>query len=155
MQDSKLQKWALAAEIVGAISVVITLIFLTLQISDGAKATRAQTAQALFEQLQESNRFIMENEYRFALRELQNNGYANLDPEEATGATLLFNQLMLAYDNAYYQYNQGTLDEYIFERFRNSVKRRASRPFFSEYWKREHGGFTQPFQEWVETLIKE
>lgn len=45
-----LSDWANLAEILGAMAIVISLVFVGLQISDGNRATRAATAQAASDQ---------------------------------------------------------------------------------------------------------
>ena len=51
MRSDQLQKWALGAEIAGAVAVVITLGFLTFQMRENANAVQAQTYQALTQEL--------------------------------------------------------------------------------------------------------
>ena len=51
MRSDQLQKWALAAEIAGAVAVVVTLGFLTAQMRSNTNALQAQTYQALTQEL--------------------------------------------------------------------------------------------------------
>ena len=51
MRSDQLQKWALGAEIAGALAVVITLGFLAFQMRENTNAVQAQTYQALMEEL--------------------------------------------------------------------------------------------------------
>ena len=45
----KLEKWALIAEIVGGVAIVVTLIALIVELRGNTGAIRAQTAQATFQ----------------------------------------------------------------------------------------------------------
>ena len=40
MENNKLQKWALTAEIIGGIAVIISLVFVGLQVRNSAEGTR-------------------------------------------------------------------------------------------------------------------
>ncbi len=51
MRSDQLQKWALGAEIAGAVAVVITLGFLAFQMRENTNAVQAQTYQALMQEL--------------------------------------------------------------------------------------------------------
>jgi len=157
MKDNiQLRNAALIAEIIGGFAVLVTLIFLVYQTSEGVKATRAQTAQAVFQQIQSANDtlFFGERERRELWAEFNENGYEDLDPGQVRGATLMLSTIMQVYDNAYYQYRQNVLDEEVFDRFRLAVQNRASRSYFPEYWERSKDGFTASFQAWVNELMQ-
>ena len=60
MRSDQLQKWALGAEIAGAVAVVITLGFLTLQMRENTNAVQAQTYQVLMQELNNFRQFRTE-----------------------------------------------------------------------------------------------
>ena len=51
MRSDQLQKWALGAEIAGAVAVLIALGFLVFQMRENTNALQAQTYQALMQEL--------------------------------------------------------------------------------------------------------
>lgn len=95
MNNEQLQRWALIAEILGSVAILITLVFLILQINVGVKATRAQTTQALFSQLQDAGQPISENQVLSRQwNEFVQNGYANLGQVEAGTVTASLARIM-------------------------------------------------------------
>ena len=155
MQGERLQKWALTAEIVGGAAVLITLIFLIFQISESVRATRAQTAQSLFDQLQNTTASISSSpELQREWVEFNQNGFTNLDFEQRARVTATLTRLLFVYDNAYYQYQQDTLDDIVFDRFRRNVLERTTRDYFPRYWEARKNAFTKPFQEWIDGFLQ-
>ena len=47
MSNDRLQKWALIAEVIGAVAVVISLIFVGIELRSNTEATRAATREAI------------------------------------------------------------------------------------------------------------
>ena len=121
MESSKLDKITSIAEIVGAIAIVISLLFLSFQVRENTIAVRAQTRQALSEQ--DISYFE-----------------AGLDPSIVAGAIaksqmedslsfIEFSQLhrlqnlnFRIFENAYYQMNAGTLEKREWERYKTIIQ---------------------------------
>ena len=103
----KLTDWAAIAEILGAIAVVISLLFVGLQLSDGNRETRAATTQASLG----SEMFFQAELLRYAdvWETVVLNGDTS-DPVERRRAIVLFNMVMTMHDNRYQMGNAGYLE---------------------------------------------
>lgn len=83
MANEKLQKWALVAEIASAIAVVVSLIFLALQIKEGNEQSRLNTeavrASTLQEHLRQHSLYVLEQANNAELAAILVKGRAGLD----------------------------------------------------------------------------
>ena len=152
--DERLRKFALVAEIVGGIAVLITLIVLVLEISQSTRAMRAQTAQDVWTQLIQFGDYISSDPGRVEV-------FSQLSPElenlDALGPSVypVVRRLMYVYDNAYYQYQQGTLDDDVFSRYRFGIEDWVAREWFPQYWDAEERFFSRSYITHVEALMSQ
>jgi len=103
----KLSDWASIAEIIAAVGVILSLIFVGLQISEGNQETRAATVQAAAD----GEAFVIATTLNHAGTWHKVITGAPLDSGEETRiAILLFNLLMTESENRFFQFNSGFLD---------------------------------------------
>jgi len=103
----KLSDWSSIAEIVAAIGVILSLLFVGFQVRDGNRETIAATMQA-----------ALDLEVAFqATIVLHANTWSKVSDgqdlaagEEAARGFALYSMLMTVYENRYHQYNSGYLD---------------------------------------------
>ena len=53
-----LQRWSQVAEIVGAVAVVISIVYLTIEVQRNTSAIQSQTSQGLLEMANETNQLL-------------------------------------------------------------------------------------------------
>ena len=105
--NRKLSDWASVAEIVAAVGVILSLIFVGLQISDGNRETRAATIQASLD----SEMFVQSQMLRYAdTWEKVVTGVPLSDGEETRKGIVIFNMLMTLNENRFHQFNSGYLE---------------------------------------------
>jgi len=156
MNSEQLQKWALIAEIAGGIAIFVSLMFLVSEVNQNTRAIKAQTAQSAQQQLIDLSDFMFADPARReASRILNQSGWSELDPDQRDLANISTRRRMYVYDNAYYQYLQGTLEEAMFTRYRRSVEGLVRRSWFKEYWDGDSGVFSVPFVDYVNSLIEQ
>jgi len=103
----KLSDLASVAEIVAAIGVILSLLFVGFQIKDGNREIRAATLQATLD----SEMALQSEAMRYAgTWEKVVTGVHLADGEERRRGILLFNMMMTLYQNQYYQFKSGYLD---------------------------------------------
>jgi len=103
----KLADWASIAEILGAVAIVISLVFVGFQINDGNRETRAATTQAILD----SEMFFQAQLLRYPdiwIAIFENAD--TLDPVESRRAIVLFNMAMTLHDNKYQMGKAGYLE---------------------------------------------
>ena len=139
---------AAIAEIVGAIAVVITLIYLAVQIRDSNVETRATTTQAALD----SELFLSAELVRYAaIWDKVVSSLPLADGEETRRGIILYNMLMTQFENRYRQYTSGYLED-----LPTSVDKLVALPFF-DAWRGSLGASTRnpDFLELVDRLRAE
>jgi len=157
MENNKLQNWALIAEIVGGIAVVLSLIFVGLEVRQSASETalntqsiRASAYQDLVQQLSDINSLLIENPELSRVRRIAIDG----GDLESTSDIDLFNsfaRLIVRHsDMAFYQYSNGLVEE---DRFRSMAGPLGAEVFSNKYglriWDSISGGLSSEFVEYA------
>ena len=102
-----LSDWASIAEIIAAIGVIFSLVFVGLQINEGNQETRAATIQATLD----SEMFFQAEILRYAdTWEKVVSGADLADGEEMQKGMILYNMMMTINENRYHQFNSGYLE---------------------------------------------
>jgi hypothetical protein len=148
----KLEKWALIAEIGSGVAIVVTLIVLIVETRANTDAIRAQTAGAAFSVSAQSFYYPEGN---VALERASEVGFSELDTDERAHAIALMASIFTMYDNNYYQYRRGMLDEEIHQTYRRRVASLMYFPVYREGWANMKGNSTEAFQRYVDEIIAE
>ena len=149
----KITDWKSIGELIGIAAVVASLIFVGLELRQTQSALMASTYQARAFDAITSTRELADSEYIgpiLARIDLDDkNSLAELSSEEMYRARQWFVNRMIDYDNEYYQYQKGFLDEGYFEdRFKSTVKVWARR------WRSVGIGEIRPeFSQFVDDLL--
>jgi hypothetical protein len=154
MNEDSLQKWALGAEIVGAIAVVITLIFLILETKENTDAIRAQTYHQLTAELNEQRRYSLEPELSQLLYQAATEGIDTLNAPQQIQVIQLHQGSWAVYESAFYSFKRGTLGDDEWDRYFRSICR--NRLNQAEFWERESGpslssNISETFRFFVDT----
>jgi hypothetical protein len=149
----KLTDWASIAEIIAAIGVVFSLIFVGLQINDGNQETRAATLQAA------------SDAEAFMIATIVN--HSETWDKVITGARLengaetrkginLYNLMMVDNENRYHQFHSGFLDAPAWEGRLSILQPIVRLPMF-KIWRESFGakGHSAEFLELVDSLAEE
>ena len=99
------------AELVGAIAVVMTLLYLAVQIRQSNRLSRFQSARDVFEQINDNNRLVVENQ---DLRMLASKNFDSLKNEESKQLSVFVARQLNAFTNLQTAYDQGLIDEALF-----------------------------------------
>lgn len=140
----KLSEIASVAEVVAAIGVILSLLFVGFQIKDGNRETRAATLQATLD----SEMALQAEAMRYAdVWDKVLSGTQLEEGEEKRRAILLVNMLMTLYQNQYYQFESGYLDRPPI------MEQPVTWPIYEEW--RKSGGATNRPPEFLEILDKQ
>jgi len=150
MNNESLSKFASIAEIIAAAGVILSLIFVGLQLNEGNRETRAATLQAATD----SEMFMQSQFLRHAdTWEKLLSGLPLNDGEESRKGILLFNMAITEYENRYLQFEAGYIDAPSWENRRTSLQKLVELPVF-ETWRDSLGAIahTPGFLEIVAQL---
>ena len=144
-------------EIVGAVGVVISLIYLAVQIRQNTRAMKAQSAREAVAAMRDFNKSMVEDPEISRIFRRGAEGLTNLNEEErARFGHILFNFFKTA-EELHYQYLQGTLDPHIWESWKTVISLYSTSPGFSEYWEMRKSFFTSAFckehDSWIDSGI--
>ena len=131
----KLSDWASIAEIIAAIGVIFSLIFVGIQVSEGNLETRAATLQAATDA--EASMVTTFIEHKETWDKVVT-GQPLDDGAELRGGILLFNLLMIDTESRYHQFQSGLLDERLWQGHRNNLRPVVKLPLF-KIWRESLG----------------
>lgn len=150
----KLKRIAQIAEILGGIAILISLLFVGIQLRENTKATRASTATSTIEVM--SNWYITmgtdEESSASFWRFLSNP--ESFSQEDRLQHIYNLHSLFLAFQNSYVLTQDGTLDIRIHESLTQVINGVKEQPGFLLYWKSRKSIFFKEFQDYVDNIIQ-
>ena len=149
----KLSDWASIAEVIGALAIVISLIYVGIQVSDGTRAVRSSTAT--------ETSAAMQAWYVNVGSSAQATGAywrgiidpESLSPEETAQFIYLLHGLMLGYQSAYYLAQEQTLDAELQESLTNTIAGVREAAGFKFYWGQRRDLFQSDFRAYVDDVL--
>jgi len=130
MKNDQLQKWALIAEIVGGLAVVVTLIFLVVETRNNTNAIHTQTYQDLTSELNSVRRDIAQIPNTVQKRRTE--GVESLPFEELYVLLTIEQSIWGVYESAYYAWQRNILGDTEWGRFSRAICRNFDRD--SDMW---------------------
>jgi len=145
------------AELLGAVGVIASLVYLARQIRDGQRALRAGSYQQLRQDLFSAfNQGANDPQTARAIRAGMAN-FVELDEADAHQFNFWIHGVIHSYDNAFYQYRMGMLDDERWEMHRTDiVVFFANNPGVAQWWRQTHGqrsAFSSQFVALVEEIL--
>lgn len=153
MSKYGLSDWANVAEIGAAAGVIISLIFVGLQLQNNTEATEAATREAINQKDLEFLSLRMDSS-------VLARAHAKLENDEAL-SPLDISQLVhqeyvnfIAFEHSYYQYQKGVLEPEEWLRHKNIVRGQIRHYRYSQImWEDKRNTFSPGFQELVDRFI--
>jgi hypothetical protein len=127
MKNKQLRKWALVAEIVSAVAIVVTIGFLAIQTMENTNALQAQTYQELMRDLNERRLAVAGPEYSAIDEKWRNNGLESLTYAETRQFRIFAGYLWGIYESAYFANERGILGPSEWSRFHTAMCSRLQR----------------------------
>jgi len=149
----KLKQAASWAEIISALGLVVSLIYVGIQVSDNTVATRSITASHA------NAEFIDWYAHVTADPELINLWYQGvrepeqLSKQETLRFILLMHMIMLQFQNNYYLVQEGTLDKKVLDSITFTITLIKGTGGFDMYWKLRNKLFYPEFKLFMEDLM--
>ncbi len=138
-------------EFVSSVAVVISLIYLAVQIKKNTETERTSTYQSIvsdFGALNQSMASTPELSYMF-VQGMED--FHQLNPEEKARISQIFFQCFHYFENMFYQYQKGYLEEEVWSGWKRLMLTYYSRPGFQTWWKARWSVFSEPFSEFLKT----
>ena len=151
--EFNLEQIALIVEIIGSLAIIISLVFVGLQLNEGAKATRSSIAATTVSEVTSwySNLGNSEQSSHVFWNFMTNPD--SLTPEHRFQAMVNIHGIMMTWQNSYYLVKEGTLDKNIQQSLLEIINGVKNNPGFLIFWKSRKSIFLAEFQEYVEDLM--
>jgi hypothetical protein len=149
----KLAEVASVAEVIGAIAIVISLIYVGIQVNDSTRAVRSATANETSAAI--SSWYTQVGGNPQATRVFLY-GIANPDSlsrEETAQFIYLLHGLQLEYQAAYWLSQEQTLDVELQESLTNTITGVRAQPGFQMYWGQRRELFEPGYRAYVDDLL--
>jgi len=151
---SRLADLAHLAEIIGAFAVVVSLVYVGIQVNDGVGASRSASVNDANVALQSWYLEVGSNEqtsnlfYRGLLSD------EALPNEEEFQFMMIFHGVFLAFQNSYWLAEEGTLDPELLEALTAAVLGVKDTPGMQRYWRQRRSYLNASFGLYVDELLE-
>jgi hypothetical protein len=142
------------ANLLAAIGVIATLIYLSIQIRQNTKAVRSSSVQNLVQSLSTTAQAVVENESMIPLLLKANTGASTLSEEERTRLHFWFIMTFRRFEGVYFQRDLGFVDAAVIEGFERSHIAVFASKSAQEWWANSKEIFNSGFVSYVEELLK-
>jgi len=148
-----LQQFSLLADIAASIAVIISLVYVGIQVKDNSRAVRSAAIAGAIEAMQTFYLTLGNNRQASDLwLEVITSSEAKPTHDEFQ-FMMLIHSAFLAFQNAFMQVREGTLDTELRESLGTAVITVKDLPGFKRYWGQRKAFFQENFRQWVEMLI--
>ena len=142
-------------EIVGAIAVVISLIYLGSQIRQNSRTVAANTVQSISSNAADRLFRVAESPHLSVMMAKVISGEGDLSPEENVQFQMLLRATFRSYENYYYQQQTGNIDPRIWAGLERTIEDNMGIPMFRDWWRYHRGTFSEEFAEYIDRKIVE
>jgi len=145
-------------EFVGAIAVVLSLIYLAVQIRQNTKTVRTSTYQEVLDYSSRFNELVLANPHIERIWRVGRFDFDQLTEDERPQFRLLIGQLFNIYETMLLQYQRGTLDQEYWDARLVGFRHLLSQPGLRTHWLRSREEGITParvpaFQELMDSLV--
>ena len=153
--------WAAIAEIIGALAIVITLVYLAVQVRHSKEAFDANTKAIRGQAISDVTRNVQEHVHMLvqgqdmvtALQKLATDD--SLDPHNAMLMDFLLTAMFVARQNEYFQWKQGLLNESVFRSLYHTIFSVLETQGGQHWWQHEGRRLVAPeFVEYVDEMYR-
>ena len=152
-EKARLQRWALTAEIIGAIAIVVSLIFVGLQLKESTRATKSATASEANAMTAAWYSGLGNSEDSSSLFYHFLTDFDSLSQEEKFRVVMILHSALLSFQNSYYLAEEGTLDPRIRNTVTEAIVVIKDSAGWAYYWENRRPLFFPEFQDYVDELM--
>ncbi len=141
----------IVSSVVGSVAVSLTVVYLAVQIKASTRATYSQTYQNAVAALGDMAAIVGETKEK---ARLYADGMADpdkLDEDEYLQFAYLGISLFRKYENAFFQYQSGMIDDKFWDGHRDNLLWFFHRPGTQRWWQERRLGFSRSFREYLES----
>jgi len=140
-------------EILGGMGLILSLIFVGIQIRENNRATMSAMASASVDSISTWYVEIGNEDQSSALFYQYLANPSSLSPEQKFQAAMNLHGLFLIFQNTYYLANEGTLEKRILHSLTEAIAGVKAQPGLLLFWKQRKSLFLKGFQEHVDLIL--
>lgn len=141
-------------EIIGGIAVVVSLVYLAIQMKQNTMSVRSATYQAIVASAAACNVTLTQSKDLARIFRIGSDDPSALDEDERVQYWFLCSQFLDIYENLYLQYHHGTIgDDYWVPRSVSYLELFKA-PGFAMNWRERRTDYAVPFREFVDTALE-
>lgn len=141
-------------EFISSIGVLITLIYLSLQVAQAKKATRTQIAQSATDQINQVNLQIAADPTWAGILSKSRVSPDSMTPEERTRFSFLLLTMYRSWESLYFLHLDGYVDPRIWEASENAITRHATTLGWQQWWREQPYPFSREFSEYINGRVQ-
>ena len=142
------------AEVVSAVGVIVSLIYVAAQVRHNTRAVRSATHHALVTTRLDYVALVADNPELSRIVRVGSEDYGGLDRDERHRFGLVMYYSFSAGENFYYQYRQGALDQEQWERWCETLRVYFAQPGIREWFETTPQQFTASFAAFLDAEFK-
>ena len=155
MTKLSLSDWANVAEIGAAVGVIVSLIFVGLELQNNTAATAAATREAINQKDMEFLSLRLDSSVLAMAHAKLENG-EELSPVETSQLVHQENVNFISFEHSFYQFQKGILEPDEWSRHENIVRIQIQGFRYSQImWESHRHTFTPAFQELVDSFVSD
>ena len=138
------------SEMIGAVGVIITLIYLAVQIRHNTRAVRLDTSHNIMEEIRDMYSLMAEHDDLADLIHRAATDYESVEGKDKVRWYALNMNFMRALENSHIQWIEGALDSRVWHGVRRQSADYTKLPGFEEFWSNRKHWFSEEFQTLVD-----
>ena len=137
--------------IISGIAVVISLIYLDIQIRQNTEAGRTSTYQSIVSDFGTMNNNLAGNPELSHMFVYALENYHEFNDQEKARISQMFFQIFRMFENMFYQQKKGYLDQDLWIGWKRLMLTYFARPGFQTWWEHRRVVYAEPFVQFLET----
>ncbi len=150
--STKLQNYALLAEIIGAIAVVVSLVYVGLGVRQNTAAVQVANHQVLVAMDMDKNSWLRDADFA-ATFVLAQNHLEQLSPVQLIQISTFVADTFNAWEFAYITFRNGAIEENIWNGWDAFYRSELEREPFRWFWRQNRSGFSPEYRAYVDAIL--
>jgi hypothetical protein len=143
------------AEVLGALGVIISLVYLAVQVRQNTKSVRAAASQELLASFNAVTDFPKVSQHGARVYEGFWSGFSGLTAAEMGAARIFLIQMCRVWEHAFYQHQEGLLDDRIWAGWLQQMSLSLGIPGFVQGWPAIRSMFHEDFAAFLDGHFKD
>jgi hypothetical protein len=137
------------ADIIQTIVVVVSLIYVAIQVREGARAAKGTTYQSIISAFAEIESRISQDAEVARLYKLGQESYNELNETEKARFSELLCSFFNLYENLHYQYKNKLLKEELWAGWSENMREHLGQQGVADWWQERKDFYSKSFREYV------